>query len=147
MLIMPAKSCGPVEQGRYPYLVIRLMAGVYQREPLDIQPGKPSIHVGHRSSSVRHPEPFNADGSVSKACRALLVMGVLNAVRRTGFRMCVVWDPENCTFVERDGKCEESATPPSGGLGTGGVGGTALPIEIDVDSPPVPVSQGVSRRS
>jgi len=118
---------------RYPYLVVRLMSAVFQREDITLHPGSPSVHIGHRDTFVHHPQPFDADGAVSADCRALLIAGTLEAVQRTRFRMCLVWAADSCTFVEFDGSVKHSDDPPSGGLGTGGVGGKALPGDIEFD--------------
>jgi len=103
-------------KGSYPYLVIRFMAAVYQRENLQVRIGVPEFHIGYRSSFVQYPAPYAEDGSISPACRAFLLDGVLDAVRRLKFRMCVVWKKGTCTFVERDGQIKDSDDPPSGGV-------------------------------
>ena len=118
---------------RYPYLVVRLMAAVYQREEIAIQNGEPMAHVGFRDSYVHHPTPFAEDGAVSQGCRDLLMAATLEAVRRTGYRMCLVWAANETTYIERDGSVNADSEAPSGGLGTGGFGGTELPIEIAFD--------------
>jgi len=119
-------------QRSYPYIVIHLMPAVYQREEISIACGAPSVHIGHRDTFVHHPTPFSEDG-ISQGCRDLLIQGVHEAVRRTRFRMCLVWAPDWCTFIERDGSANESNDPPSGGIGSGGVGGIPSPIEIEFD--------------
>lgn len=119
--------------GRYPYLVVHLMPAVYQREEIAVHRGEARVHIGHRDTFIHHPEPFNSDGSVAGPCRALMIAGTLKAVQRSRFRMCVVWSPTECTFVERDGSTKESVDPPSGGLGPGGVGGIPLPSDIEFD--------------
>lgn len=119
-------------QQSYPYIVVHLMPTVYQREEIAIAHGAPSVHIGHRDTFVHHPAPFSDDG-ISQGCRELLIQGVHEAVLRTHFRMCLVWAPDWCTFIERDGSVNESNDPPSGGIGSGGVGGIPLPIEIEFD--------------
>lgn len=146
MLIRPARPCGPVEENSYPYLVVRLMATVYQRERLDVRVGEPAARVGYRSSFVSHPEPFEEGKRIGAACRQLLKESVLDAVRRTRFRMCIVWGADECTFVEPDGSFVESDDPPSGGFGSGGVGGIPLPMEIDFVTPPVPYVENPQQR-
>lgn len=102
--------------GGYPYIVIRLMCAVYQRENLQVRVGAPDFHIGHRSSFVQHPSPYAEDGSIGPACRTFLLDGVLEAVRRLRFRMCVVWKEGVCTYVERDGQFKDSKEVPSGGF-------------------------------
>lgn len=120
----------------YPYIVVHFMPTVYQREGVAVQIGEPKAYVGYRGSFVCHPDPLSPTGEVALECRALLVQATHEAVQRTRFRMCVVWAADQCTFVERDGSVKESNDPPSGGLGSGGVGGIRLPIEIEFDRGP-----------
>ena len=98
----------------YPYLVVRVFVAFYQREHIDFRVGSPAVHVAYRRSFVQHPAPFDANGIVSPACRALLIAGVQGAVRQLPFRMCIVWGANSCTYVEKD-SIDESAHPPSGG--------------------------------
>lgn len=102
-------------KGDYPYLVIRLMSAVYQREPIEIRLGTSRVHIGHRTTYVQHRSPRTPEGQVSEECRLLLLQGVSEAVRRLKHRMCVVWQHKSCSFVELDGTINESGTPPSGG--------------------------------
>jgi hypothetical protein len=111
----------------YPYLVVRIYAAVYQREDINIREGDPRVHIGHRSSFLSHPRPYTDDGQLSPVCRQMLIAAVLETVRRTGFRMCIVWSPDSCTYCELDGSAKDSGVVPQGGLGTGGVGGQPLP--------------------
>ena len=111
--------------GSYPNIVIRFLSAVYQRENLEVRVGDPQLHIGHCASFVQHPSPYTEDGSISPACRAFLLDGVLSAVRRLRFRMCVVWKKGACTYVERDGQFNDSAEIPSGGI--------ALPKTIEYD--------------
>lgn len=102
-------------KGDYPYLVIRLMSAVYQREPIEIRQGTSRVHIGHRTTYVQHRSPRTPEGQVSEECRLLLLQGVREAVRRLKHRMCVVWQHNSCSFVESDGTINESGDPPSGG--------------------------------
>jgi len=107
----------------HPHLVVRIYSAVYQREDIAIESGQPEVHVGFRSTFVRHPAPFTEDGDISQGCKDLLVAGVIRAVRRTGHRMSLVWAPNTCTYCEKDGSTKDLKTLPSGGLGSGGVAG------------------------
>ena len=118
----------------FPYVVVRLMGAVYQKEEISVDKGPEMARIGFRDSFVHHPTPFAEDGALSQGCKTLLKIATLEAVRRTGFRMCIVWGKDDCSFVERDGSIKESVEPPSGGFGSGGVGGTPLPGEIAFDS-------------
>ena len=123
----------PATLRRFPYIVVHLMPTVYQREEIALRIGPPEARIGHRNSFIQHPSPYARNGAIGPECRQLLVAATLEAVQRTRFRMCVVWAPDDCTFVERDGSTKESDDPPSGGFGTGGVGGQPLPSDIQFD--------------
>lgn len=98
----------------YPYLIVRIFTAIYQRERIAFCIGPPVVEIVNRSCFVQHPAPFAADGTVSPACRALLLAGVQDAVRRLPFRMCVVWAAQACTYVETDSMFD-SDQPASGG--------------------------------
>ena len=99
---------------KYPYLVVRVFFGYYQREAIKVQVGPPFVEIQHGGCVIQHPAPLEADGSVSPACRELLTFVVQCAVYAMQFRMCVVWAKNSCTFVEAD-STSESTQPPSGG--------------------------------
>jgi hypothetical protein len=99
----------------YPHLVVRIFAAVYQREGIEIRVGPPAVEIVNRRCAVQHPEPFAADGTISAACRALLIQGVQSAVRQLRFRICIVWAETRCTYVETD-STHEGTEPPSGGV-------------------------------
>lgn len=122
----------------FPYLVVRLMATVYQREDIEFRVGEPAAEIHARRSFVQHPRPFNADGSLSEECRTLLVNTVLEASARLRFRMCLVWEADASTYVEPDGSVVNRRGRPAGGVGDGGVGGTPLPIRVGLDGRRVP---------
>lgn len=129
----------------YPHLVVRIYSAIYQREDIAIREGPPQVHIGYRSSSVQCPEPFTSDGQLSPSCRDLLVAGVVEAVPRLRFRMCLVWGPGDCTYVSLDGSTHDRTEAPSGGLGSGGVGSRALPVEVQYDERQVLVPPPMSK--
>lgn len=107
----------PVEKSaEYPHLVVRFMSTVYQRESIQIRLGAPAVYIGYKSSFVQHPDPFTQEGQLSEPCRALLLKAVQECVAQTRFRMCLVWAHGHCSFVELDGRIDESGEPPSGGV-------------------------------
>ena len=105
------------DTARYPHLIVRIMATVYQHQSIQIRVGTPKVEVVNGHCAVQHPAPFAADGTVGTACRALLIAGVQTAVRAVGLRMCIVWAPKDCTYVEAN-SIHEFAEPPSGGVRT-----------------------------
>ncbi|MDZ4343989.1 MAG: hypothetical protein U1E51_16340 [Candidatus Binatia bacterium] len=120
-------------KGQYPYFVVRFMSCVYQRESIAVRIGEPSVHIGHKSSYIQHPAPYADDGSIRADCRKLLLNEVSAAVIRTKHRMCVVWKHGACSYVERDGRIDESDVTPSGGV--------ALPAKIEFDKRvPLPIA-------
>jgi hypothetical protein len=104
-------------KGKYPHVVVCLMCAVYKRESIAIRQGVPSVLIDNRRSYVQHPAPYADDGHLSDGCRKLLLDGVLEAVVRTTHRMCVVWAPGLCSYVERDVQINDSNEAPSGGVG------------------------------
>lgn len=126
---------------KYPFLIVRIFAAWYQRETIAVRVGPPAVEFVNRSCFIRHPAPFESDGTVSPACRELLLAGVLDAVRRGPFRMCVVWGPGICSYVETDGVFD-STVPPSGGV---------LPVELEFKprgyEPDDPVADGPNPES
>lgn len=107
----------PIADGnKYPYLIVRLMPAVYQRERIDIRKGEPLVAISPGTTYVQHPEPLNGDGSMSVDCRALLLNAVKEAVQRTRFRMSVIWGERAASYVELDGSINASTQIPSGGI-------------------------------
>ena len=87
----PLALAKPAGTAAYPHLIVRIYAGVYQRERIDMRAARwPMAQIGHLCSFVQRPEPFNADGTLSAPCRALLIASVHHAVRQTKHRMCIV---------------------------------------------------------
>ena len=101
---------------RFPYLVVRIMTSVFQYETIAIGEGKPEVYVGTRRTRLRHPNPFADDGSVGSEARALLIQGVKKIVQSSGFRMCIVWGENSCSYIEKGGEVIESTEKPSGGF-------------------------------
>jgi hypothetical protein len=104
------------ETGKYPYLIIRLMATVYQRHQITVYRGEPFVEISHSKNLVQHPEPITEDGVITSGCRTLILNAVLEAVKSTGFRMAVIWGEKEVSYVEKDGSIEASTVRPSGGV-------------------------------
>lgn len=114
--VRPDDLIGDVGSSCYPFIVIRLMSAVYQAERICVRRGPTLAHVGWRTSLLQHPDPVKPNGQIDDEAKALLIGAVLAAVKRTGLRMCVVWGPAWCSFVEADGSTKHSFEPPSGGF-------------------------------
>ena len=119
-------ACPTTDDGTrgFPFIVIRLGAAVYQAEQVFLRRGPAHVSLAVDRSILQHPDPYNADGQISSKAKDLLIQAVQVAMRRTGFRMCLVWGPVWCSFVEPDGAINNSFDPPSGGY--------ALVMDLDL---------------
>lgn len=104
----------PIIRRPYPRLVVRIFPAFYQRESIDIRVGPASVDVANRRCRVQHPTPRATDGSITAECRALLIAGVQAAVRRSNLRMCILWTPASCTYVEADTVIDAQEAPGGG---------------------------------
>ena len=95
----------------YPHLVTQFGVSSFQRSCIDVRIGLPEAGIGHATQGnfVQHAEPFDADDTLSLACRTLLIAAVQDAVKKSRFRECVVWSPTSCSYVEPDGYIFETA--------------------------------------
>ncbi len=75
----------------YPILVTRMFPSVYVRGRIELRVGAGECWVARHASRCHHPTPIDPDGPVSAACREFLIDVIQAEVRRTGFRMCLVW--------------------------------------------------------
>lgn len=123
---IPANDVELARTATYPHLIVRIYCAVYQRENIDVRIGAPAVGIkaGGRSY-VQYPEPLNPNGTLSLACREMLIIGVQAAVRRLKFRMCLVWAPGISTYIEADSIINATGHPS---------GGWSLPSPIQFDS-------------
>lgn len=108
----------PSTRTYYPHFIMRV-SNVAQRSPIEVRYGTPSVDIcsdtpRYGREYVQHPEPFDADGSLSMACRTLLIAAVQGAARRSEFQMqrCLVWSPTSCSYIEADGSINNSSELP-----------------------------------
>ncbi len=113
---LEASYFGPIGENReFPYIVVRVFTALYQREDIRLLVGPQAVSICAGRCYLQHPEPLLSNGTISPDCRRLLVEGVEAAVRNLkNLRMCIVWAPQSCTYVDVD-RTSESASPPSGG--------------------------------
>ena len=104
------------ESATYPYLVVQIMASVYQRHYIRVYQGEASVEISHYRNFVRYSEPVTDNGTITPAYRTYLLDAVLHAVQSTRFRMAVVWGEIEASYVEPDGSIEEFIEPPTGGV-------------------------------
>jgi hypothetical protein len=103
--------------GSYPRLVIRIYSAVYSRVPIDLKCAQPAeAKIASSRASLCHPGIDPETGALDTDARQFLADAVLAAVRRTGFRMCLVFGEQDALFIEKDGSMNPSNDPPSGGL-------------------------------
>ena len=108
----------PIDEiGKYPYLVVRLKHGWYQRHQISIYYGEPSVTISHDKNFVQYPELIPDGGVIPHGCRTLILNAVFNVIVKTKFRfrMAVVWGEKEVSYVEQDGSIDESTVRPSGG--------------------------------
>jgi hypothetical protein len=104
----------PMIRRPYPRLVVRIFPAFYQQEAIEIRVGPPAVDVVNHRCRMQYPTPRATDGRITPECRALLIAGVQSAVRRLKLRMCILWSPASCTYVEAD-LVSDATAPPSGG--------------------------------
>lgn len=93
----------------YPHLVMRI-SNIDQRVPIEVRHGAPAVNVSDEIPRfVQHPTPFDVDGTVSPACKELLITALQEDVGRARVKIqqCLVWSASSCCYVEVDGSiCE-----------------------------------------
>ncbi len=103
--------------GTYPQLVVNYFIGIYPRVSIALTRGVPAeAHVHIRSVSLRHPGVDPDARTLDAAARQFLAEAVLDAVRRTGRRMCLVLGPRESLYIERDGSMNPSNDQPLPGI-------------------------------
>ncbi len=88
----------------YPHRITQAGISLFQQVGIDVRIGPPEADI-ERDRYVQHPEPFDAHGELSVACRTLLLASVQTEVMSSQFGMfvCVVWSPTSCSYVAPDG--------------------------------------------
>lgn len=102
--------------GAFPYVVIRLIATVYQRETLTVDQGPARAVIKRRGSRLSHPGISDDGRTITQAAKSYFEAALVRQVRRTNHRVCVVWGPDECTYVEPNGDTERKSEPPVGGF-------------------------------
>ena len=92
-----------------PRCVIRYMSALYGRVPYVFR-DEPEASCTIFVDMERPTGPLDA------SMRQKFIDATLQTVCRSGFRMCVVFGPEDAVFCERDGTTVASNEPPSGGV-------------------------------
>jgi hypothetical protein len=106
-------SAGERVSAGFPRILIRYQACVYGSLPVFfIDRGSPP------SSALRGVwvEVHGGAGAESTEQRRAFVALLLALAARTGWRMCAVFGPNDCVYVEPDGTIRASSEGPSGGV-------------------------------
>ena len=98
----------------FPYVIERLMAGVYLRREVFFTKKTP-VGPSGRDFFIDEPEAF-ADGKLTPAARDKLIEATRRASGKVNRRMCAVFAKDEAVFCEPDGSYAESTDIPSGGL-------------------------------
>ncbi len=97
-------------------ICIRVMPSVYRWLDLELQPGAREALIGLQGASVAFPEPYDANGVLSGACRHWIIMAAREAAHEFGYAFAVVFGPEDVVTALPSGELIISEVPPSGGL-------------------------------
>jgi len=100
---------------KFPYVVRRIYAAVYQRITVvytteKIKPPKQGIAI-----LVDYPV-YDANHRLTLKARNSLIEILEYLTRTSGFRMCAVFGEKDAVFVESDGRVNPSIEVPSGGI-------------------------------
>jgi len=96
-------------------LVVRLMAAVYSRLPIEIVAGPEHADITLQGARVSYPEPFDTGGMITKPCLNWIIEAVKTASAKLRLRMCIVAD-DAALYVEPSGRTVASTTKPAGGI-------------------------------
>jgi len=94
----------------YPYLIVHLMATVYQHVEICFR--ETEKECSPYFLEVVCPKPNRPDGTLTDIARGILLKEVKKRVAKEAFPMCVVLTSEHALFVGLDGSVEESGEPP-----------------------------------
>ncbi len=95
----------------YPYLIVRLTPGFYARAQIVFVPDT-TVKPARKALTLEFPQPF-VEGRLTDRCKEVLIEVVKHEVRRTQYRMCIVFGEADCIFVEPDGATRFSDEPPT----------------------------------
>ena len=98
----------------FPYVIERLMAGVYLRREVFFTEKTPMGPSG-RDFLIDESKAFT-DGKLTPAARKKVIEAVCQATGRVNRRMCAVFAKNEAVYCEPDGTFEESKVIPSGGV-------------------------------
>lgn len=100
----------------YPH-VLAGSGGACEREAISVRVGPtPLAQIGNGCCVVVYPAALLDDGAISGACRWFVVRCLQDASRPAQFRTCLVWGPNDCTYIEPDTSVDSTEPPSNNGL-------------------------------
>jgi hypothetical protein len=100
---------------RYPYVVRRIMAAVYQRIEVVFRTEK-CLPPPEGLQIVVEDPAYDDDGDLIEEARIALIDVLKKVTRTSGFRMCAVFGERDTAYVEPDGQVNWKTEAPSGGV-------------------------------
>ena len=108
----------PVISTRYPYVVVRPMAGVYIKKPVVFSKEEPTrLKLSEPAFLIQYPsDAFTRKGLLKKSATEALFQAVEKQMDQWKFRCCVVLAKDRCVYLEFGITRNPSIEPPSGGV-------------------------------
>lgn len=97
-------------ESEYPYIIVRLMPAIYSRRSILFE----ADACSDKDLVIPDNQPYDKSGKLTKEARDEVISATLQAVKRTGFRMCAVFGKNDCVYCEPDGSTEKSGDCPNG---------------------------------
>ncbi|MEI6731998.1 MAG: hypothetical protein WCK90_04955 [archaeon] len=94
---------------KYPFIAIRMMPGVVSRSQIIF---KDKAGKKEMSNEIPNPDnsfiiinshPYDQDGNLTKEAKDEVIRVILEKIKNTGHRMCVVFGKDESVFCESDG--------------------------------------------
>jgi hypothetical protein len=99
----------PPKPEHYPYVVVRIFSALYEKYEIHFDPSAVLFVLDHDEQRWIIP-------TTDLDPRQAAIAAVRDQVTATGHRMCAVFGPKDCIYIEPDGSNVVSVRPPSGGL-------------------------------
>jgi hypothetical protein len=96
-----------------PYLVIREIPGAYRNLAINFISKECESKKLDGLSLIWKEEVCDKTGNILPDLRMTLIEVVKDLVEKSGKRICLVFNTDDCEYVELDGKVNHSTEPPS----------------------------------
>jgi len=102
----------------YPHLVVRVYSAVYMSRQIRIFRGVPKFQfeISDRQAVVYYPTTYDDDGILVDEFKKFLITALKGYSRTSRFYVCVVWSPNQTTYVEPNGTSFDSDFIPQSGI-------------------------------